>query len=489
MAVFQVGKSSLDLQILGAGVRDGVLPPFGPAVAWDLNEREMAALQAFEEAGWRFRPGSDLNWNAAKDLNGEDLEAGLLARHPRGGLVILTNHLIARLPSPDVTSPDVLHVRKLPLGTNVFDVKLRVPSEGLLARINGVLQQFNQMFALDGGGPIAEPHLLYHVVHPGSVQSDPGLDSQSQNHWDAIELEAAWEKCGKSGAGIRVAVIDTGFHIDESELHVDFRKTAFVNDAARIGVPRKAADGRISYHDAGGLVAASMPAVTHGSMCAGLVGAASGGTKVNGVVPNCDLMLVALQSVTSAVALAAAINLCVGGIDGEAGADVISGSLGPDVAWDYPTDLETSVQNAKNGRGKLGTLIAWASFNVDKEIPSKSFEANVVCVSQSKPNAYTRATSGYGPALDLLAPGINVMAFDPEVTDKWGYFSGSSCAAPMVAGTAALMLSVNPKLTAAQVESILKQSCDPQKTVMAHENAVGFGRLNALRAIERTPAP
>ena len=75
-------------------------------------------------------------------------------------------------------------------------------------------------------------------------------------------------------------------------------------------------------------------------------------------------------------------------------------------------------------------------------------------------------------------------------TDKFG---GTSSAAPLVAGIAALVISANPTLTAKEVKSIIKKSADKikRKNTTAgkydrngHSKWYGFGKVNAGRAVK-----
>ena len=57
-------------------------------------------------------------------------------------------------------------------------------------------------------------------------------------------------------------------------------------------------------------------------------------------------------------------------------------------------------------------------------------------------------------------------------------------ASPYVAGVAALLLSINPNLTAAEVKSIIMTSCDD--VIELADKCVSGGRLNAYRAVSST---
>jgi subtilisin family serine protease len=487
IATFSIGRAQLKLRIIGAGVRYGRLPAPDEQQVWHLAQDDLSTLEAFEAAGWRFHPQPDLRWDEATALNDGRIEPGLLARHPHGGLVILTNHVIVRLPSPDVVTPEIGDVTPVPLETNLYDVRLRVPARSLLGTITVATKVFNQAFALDGGA-IAEPLLMYHVVHPGSVVQIT-TNEEIQEHWKTIKLAAAWEKAKTRGADTRVAVIDCGFHTDDSQLRVVMENTAFVDSSGRVGFAKKL-NGKIGYVTSDGTeIAPEMPKVPHGTACAGLVGATLDNKKVHGAAPECELMLVGVECVTSTLAVANAIKICVDGIQQGRGAHVISGSIGPVTGiWDFDNRLEPAVEHAhKNGRDTLGVPIVWASFNEDELIPSNSLEAHVICVSASRDDDQRVQRSGYGPALDLLAPGTGVTVLKPSSGGGAAAASGSSCAAPMVAGVAALVLSTKPTLKLTQVINVIRLSCDPDIKPKVHAPTIGFGRLNALRTIENIP--
>lgn len=91
------------------------------------------------------------------------------------------------------------------------------------------------------------------------------------------------------------------------------------------------------------------------------------------------------------------------------------------------------------------------------------------------------------PMVDLCAPGYNVLyATHTQCgTNGWPYgsSSGTSYATPIVAGTAALILSVNPCLSPADVEYILKTTTDPVVDAASFTGLIGTGRVNAYEAV------
>ena len=79
---------------------------------------------------------------------------------------------------------------------------------------------------------------------------------------------------------------------------------------------------------------------------------------------------------------------------------------------------------------------------------------------------------------DLLAPGVGIIAGDK--TGDYKGMSGTSAAAPVVSGIAALLLSVHPDLTPAQVKEQLMRTARILPNVDA--NAQGRGVVDAFKA-------
>ncbi|MFN8456517.1 MAG: S8 family serine peptidase [Anaerolineae bacterium] len=96
--------------------------------------------------------------------------------------------------------------------------------------------------------------------------------------------------------------------------------------------------------------------------------------------------------------------------------------------------------------------------------------------------------SNFGPELDVVAPGVVISTTD--IMGSGGYdsgnyaprFNGTSSATPHVAGLAALILSVNPNLTASDVQSIIETTADDILS-QGFDNETGHGRINAAKAL------
>lgn len=135
-------------------------------------------------------------------------------------------------------------------------------------------------------------------------------------------------------------------------------------------------------------------------------------------------------------------------------------------ALDYPSSL-LYPQTFPNSN----IIVVGASNQEDKRVVSTQDDTNW--------------SSNYGQTtVDLFAPGLSMSTypFDIETGTTPYSFGGTSAAAPLVAGTAALMLSVNPNLTTAQIKSLIMNNVDVCEDLVG--KCVTGGRLNTYKAVK-----
>ena len=87
---------------------------------------------------------------------------------------------------------------------------------------------------------------------------------------------------------------------------------------------------------------------------------------------------------------------------------------------------------------------------------------------------------------DVCAPGVNIKSLDYNNTSGYTTMDGTSQATPCVAGIVALMLQKNPELTPAQICQILEETS--VKLTPNKSNITGVGRVDALAAVNAVPA-
>ncbi|MBL9134492.1 MAG: S8 family serine peptidase, partial [Verrucomicrobiales bacterium] len=145
--------------------------------------------------------------------------------------------------------------------------------------------------------------------------------------------------------------------------------------------------------------------------------------------------------------------------------------------------------------GRYGGIYPTASF-----VNYPASHSDVIAVGASTDNDRRSDYSQYGPEVDLVAPssgGWNSIAtLDPSGTvgytaaDFSTTFGGTSAATPLAAGVGALLLAVDPTLTATEIRHLLQNSADkigPVPYTNGFNAYYGFGRVNARAALDAVP--
>jgi len=240
----------------------------------------------------------------------------------------------------------------------------------------------------------------------------------------------------------------------------------------------------------------------HGTHCAGIIAAVRNNKMgMDGIADNVKIMMV--RAVPDGDEhdkdIALAIRYAV-----DNGAQVISMSFGkefsPEKQW-----VDEAVQYAE----KMGVLLVHAAGNDGKNVDTTdNFPSPIYKNSNKKAtNWITVGASGdpsnggiaanfsnYGKKeVDIFAPGVQIYSTMPG-GDKYGAASGTSMACPVVAGTAALIMSYYPSLTVQQVKYAIETSAQQitekvkqpgsDESVPFSDLSKSGGLLNAYSAIQ-----
>jgi len=210
---------------------------------------------------------------------------------------------------------------------------------------------------------------------------------------------------------------------------------------------------------------------SHGTHCSGIIAAArDNGIGMDGIANNVKIMMV--RAVPDGDEhdkdIANAIRYAV-----DNGAKVISMSFGkdfsPEKSW-----VDDAVKYAQS----KGVLLVHAAGNDHKNIDTAANFPNPVFADgsgraknfitvgasgDSTNGGFTASFSNYGKnEVDVFAPGVNIYS-NIAGGDKYGNYSGTSMACPVVAGVAALVLEYFPDLSAEQVKYVIDKSATPIK--------------------------
>ena len=91
--------------------------------------------------------------------------------------------------------------------------------------------------------------------------------------------------------------------------------------------------------------------------------------------------------------------------------------------------------------------------------------------------------SSWGPFVDLAAPSTGVLVTDPGSASGYGVGDGTSFAAPLAAGVAGLVWSINPNLSPLDVRTILETTALDLGTP-GWDETFGYGRIDASAAVQ-----
>lgn len=174
-----------------------------------------------------------------------------------------------------------------------------------------------------------------------------------------------------------------------------------------------------------------------------------------------------------------------------AGVDWVAGSaLRPAVAnMSLGGPVSTAMNQAVAGAVAKGVtmVVAAGNENVDACTRSPASEPSAVTVGATSNQDQRASYSNYGPCVDLFAPGSSITSASHASASGSAVMSGTSMAAPHVAGVAALALQQNPEAAPPAVADFLKTYGTPNRL-----GSLGSGSPNVLvysLANGSTPAP
>ena len=307
----------------------------------------------------------------------------------------------------------------------------------------------------------AEPNI---ISSPATVPDDPKYEDDSQWAINKISLPTAWNITTGSSS-VMVGIIDTGIYGDHPDLNDRVNRTLSKSFTSISNNALADVDG-------------------HGTHVAGIIGAE--GNNSLGVVGVCwNVSLVSLRveneegsfphdNVVAAINYAEAMNIPILNYSG---------------GWfNYSEAMYTAISNYS---GLFVTIAGNESTNNDQVnfYPANYELGNVIVVGNSTASDDLASSSGYGATtVDVFAPGSSIMS--TLCSGGYGLMSGTSMAAPYVAGLAALVLSKYPSTTVAQLKAAIINHVDvvynSDNISVFGNKCVSGGRINAYRSLSHT---
>jgi hypothetical protein len=329
----------------------------------------------------------------------------------------------------------------VPVDENVEKTQISLQSE------LGVTVLVERSYPLLEGANEPLFHQQWGLENTGQQGGTPNAD---------IDIRRGWSVA--TGVGIVVAVIDSGVDATHSDLEGQvIAGWDFVgndNDPSPEG---------------------NAPEESHGTFIAGIIAAAVNDVGVAGVAPDARILNVRACRAGQCLTLDA-VNAIYYAVDN--GADIINLSFGgpfPKDSRDHP--LEDAIEFAR----QRDVLVITAAGNTSPQdlnddfmiAPAEFPHSNNIAVTATDRRDRIAPDSYYGPNIDIAAPGVDIWGTS---ISGYGTGTGTSFAAPHVAGVAALLKSTNRSMGHRELAARIKAWVDRPSGV---SGKVESGRVSA----------
>ncbi len=272
-----------------------------------------------------------------------------------------------------------------------------------------------------------------------------------QAYLDYIHMGDTWT--ATKGAGVKIAVIDTGIDTDNPEF-----KGRISKDSYNATSDKKVKDyGMDVIEDEDG----------HGTGVSGVLAASMDQTGITGIAPEAELIVIKCESngngqFTRSSDLVFGLAYAI-----ECDADVVNMSFGTDVNIFYRyTKLAVDSD----------VICVASAGNSNSAMPCyPAADENVIGVGALEADGWELADySNYGDNIDVLAPGT---AYTTQKGGNYASANGTSISAPIVSGAAALYLAGNPNTEYTTMKALL-QASSADLGVLGEDWQHGFGALD-----------
>ncbi len=305
------------------------------------------------------------------------------------------------------------------------------------------------------------------LIEPSALPNDPltsqqwALENRGMKTFVDVDIDysLAYSRFGADCSGVKVMVIDSGIAADHPDLATNISQTRinalYKQDVSPIydGSPKDVMD----YNG-------------HGTHVAGIIGAVgNNGVGISGICGRVEIVPVRAGTSIGAILTSA---VSIGILQAKSlGVRVINLSLGGPVR---DSAMESAIAQASQD----GLVIVAAAGNSGQDNSSvdtypANFSAqnpNVISVAALAPNQKLADFSNYGANVDIAAPGQSILSTFPTTCEgicrtqfpngptNYGVLSGTSMAAPVVTGSIALAIALEPSVEVSTLKARLQKT-------------------------------
>ena len=346
----------------------------------------------------------------------------------------------------------------------------------------------------------AEPVPVHHFFEPatGTEPNDPSYGDQT--YLKHLLLPEAWDVVrGEDGEPpVIIAIVDGGGHwrhadlranvwVNEDEVpdnKLDDDNNGFIDDVHGVNFENEDEED----NDPTGLPDTPHNGAMHGTAVAGTASAVTDNAiGVAGAAWNAELMHINVSCRHIAAACYGYEGILYAAANG---ADIINVSWGAVIPMDDTLRWIAQTLDLATDMGAL--VVAAAGNSNDLNDAAPLFPANhprVLSVGATEKDSRIKAHfSNFGRSVKVFAPGVDIETTVPQ--DGYGELSGTSFAAPLVSGVAALVKTRFPDISADALREQIRlasESMDADNPLRAGQ--LGNGYVNAWAALQQPEVP
>ena len=359
--------------------------------------------------------------------------------------------------------------------------------------------------SIAGSVELSRVHELLELPGVVFIELDGILEIQMEDVVPAHGVDLVWQDTGYTGAGVTMAIIDTGIDANHSGLD-DLDDDNSTNDTKVIAFydavnnPGATNGSEIFPYDDNG----------HGTHCAGITaGTGAPNFQHVGVAPHANLVGVKVLSGGGSGSYAQVMAGMEWTVEKrhEFNIRAASMSLGGPAVSEWTTSEQESVNRMANEMMRAGVAIFIAAGNsaFSAQIGTPGSAEDAITVGALDKDTSIAVYSSQGPTEEgrikpnLAFVGSSVNAPDANTGDGYVALSGTSMATPGAAGVGVLMFQANPDLSPFDVRNIMQETSTYRQChyMFANEpcaedlipknrqnNVYGHGHVNAQPAVE-----